>query len=76
MTTAALDRVDEIIAGWLQSPDALDWDNPAGPLFPSGKHAESDLTMTGGGSGDGSSTMTGCAQCTGSLCNGMIIQCH
>ncbi len=75
MTTMAPDRVDEIVAGWLADPDALDWDNsPAGPLFLSG-YAEGDITMTGGGGGDGSTTMTGCALCTGSYCNGQGILC-
>jgi hypothetical protein len=74
MTTAVRERVDEIIAGWLARPEEMGWDGVAGPLFPNG-YAEGDITMTGGGGGDGSSGMTGCLLCTGSICNGMIIHC-
>lgn len=74
MTTATREKVDEIIAGWLTEPGNLDWDSAAGPLFLS-SYAENDLTMTGGGGGDGSTTMTGCAECTGSLCHGLAVYC-
>lgn len=76
MPTLTPERADDIIAGWLTGTDVVDgWDNPAGPLFISGKYAEADVAMTGGGGGDGSYGDTGCAMCTGSFCGMYIIQC-
>jgi len=61
MPTATLttDLADEIIAGWRSGTILEGWDNPAGPLFPAGKYAEHEITMTGGGT-------TRCSSCTGS----------
>jgi Family of unknown function (DUF6229) len=47
MTTVELVRAEELVAAW-RVGDA-DVDNPAGPLFSGGEHAEADITMTGPG---------------------------
>jgi hypothetical protein len=75
MPTMAPEQADEIITGWLAGIDLQGWDNPAGPLFISGKYAEADITATGGGGTEASGGMTGCGMCTGSYCNGLIIHC-
>lgn len=75
MTTQTLDRAEELIARWLDDTVALDdTNNPAGPLYLGGKHVEYEITATGGGT-IGSAGLTGCGQCTGSICNGMHIRC-
>lgn len=77
MPTLTPERADDIIAGWLAGTEVVDgWDNPAGPLFVGGKYAEADITMTGSGGGAYQSYgATGCAMCTGSYCDGWIINC-
>lgn len=69
-TTLAPERADEIITRWLDGTDPVDgWDSPAGPLFMSGKYAEYEITLTGGGGVPfPSGGVTGCGQCTGSIC--------
>jgi hypothetical protein len=47
MSTLELVRAEEIVAAW-RAGLATD-DNPAGPLFSGGEHAEADITMTGPG---------------------------
>ncbi|MEV0731538.1 DUF6229 family protein [Polymorphospora sp. NPDC050346] len=75
MSTLAPERADEIIKSWLTGTELVDgWDNPAGPLFLGGIYAEADITATGGG-GTGSISVTGCAWCSGSICNGRRILC-
>ncbi|BCJ70109.1 MULTISPECIES: DUF6229 family protein [Polymorphospora] len=65
MSTLAPERADEIIESWLTGTAPVDgWENPAGPLFNSGRYAEYDITATGGGGGI--TTHTGCGPCTGS----------
>jgi hypothetical protein len=76
MPTQAPERPDEIITTWLDGNDPIDgWDNPAGPLFLSGKHAEYEITATGGGGAASSMGMSHCGPCTGSFCNGISIEC-
>lgn len=75
MPTMAPERADEIVNGWLGGTDLQGWDNPAGPLFVSGKYAEADITMTGGGGTEGSYGVTGCGMCSGSYCGGMYYMC-
>ncbi len=75
MAALTLDRTEELIARWLDDTVALDDpENPAGTLYLGGKHVEYDITATGTGP-IGSSTVTGCGMCTGSICNGRRIQC-
>ncbi len=75
MPTLAPERAEELVAWWLDDTVALDdVDNPAGPLFLGGKHVQYEITATGGPAIQ-SKTVTGCATCTGSICNGLIIQC-
>jgi hypothetical protein len=47
MSTLELMRAEEIVAAWRAGES--DVDNPAGPLFTGGEHAEADITMTGPG---------------------------
>jgi hypothetical protein len=48
MPTLAPELTDEILAEWLRSTDEPDpVDDPAGPLFTSGRYAMSEITMTG-----------------------------
>lgn len=76
MPTLAPERADELITSWLDGTEPVDGsDNPAGPLFLSGRYAEYEITMTGGGGAAPSRGATGCGMCTGSVCNGGNIHC-
>jgi hypothetical protein len=45
--TPAVEQAEAIVAGWRGGlAPAEGWDSPAGPLFPSGEHAETDITMS------------------------------
>jgi len=51
MPTIAPERAEQIVAAWRDSVVPADgWENPSGPLYPSGKYAEADITMTWPGS--------------------------
>lgn len=39
---------EKIAGGWRGHEPVVGWDSPAGPLYPSGSHAEADLTLTAG----------------------------
>jgi hypothetical protein len=59
MPTVTAERAEEIVVGWRTADLPVDgWDNPAGPLFPGSDFAESEITMTGGG--------TRCSGCSAS----------
>jgi hypothetical protein len=75
MATMITETVDDILAGWLQSPETAGWDSPAGPLFLGGRFAESDIVMDTSSAAAVSAGNTGCAQCTGSVCRGLRILC-
>lgn len=48
MPTIAPERAEQIVAGWRSGVAPVDgWENPSGPLYPSGEYAEADITMTG-----------------------------
>ena len=50
MPTLAPELTDEILAEWLRDLDEPDpVDDPAGPLFISGRYTAADITMTGTG---------------------------
>jgi len=70
MPVLAPERPMTLVESWLEF-DTVDA-GPAGPLFVGGRHAESEITMTGGGAGCGTSYnsggMTGCTWCSGSYC--------
>lgn len=61
MSTIELVRAEELVAGWRSGE--FD-DNPAGPVFIGGRHAEADITMTGTGGSGRCGTV-----CTGSMTN-------
>lgn len=45
MPTLTLDQAETIVTGWRTGFQPVeDWQNPAGPLFPSGQYAEADIT--------------------------------
>jgi hypothetical protein len=47
MMTIAPERAEQVVAGWRAGLVAVDgWENPSGPLYPSGKYAEADITMS------------------------------
>jgi hypothetical protein len=45
MQTVADIRAEELIASWRTGGSLDGFENPAGPLFPGGEFAESELTM-------------------------------
>lgn len=48
MPTIAPERAEQIVAAWRGGVEPVDgWENPSGPLYPSGAYAEADITMTG-----------------------------
>lgn len=63
MSTLELIDAEEIVAGWRAGEAA---DNPAGPLFTSGRHAEADITMTG--PGESGRCGTGCTHSGNRIC--------
>ena len=45
MRTLGMRQVEQVVAGWRGAGEPVEgWESPAGPLFPSGEHAEADLT--------------------------------
>lgn len=45
MHTVTLQAANDIVAGWRAGETLNGWENPAGPLFTSGKYAEHELTL-------------------------------
>jgi hypothetical protein len=69
MSTLALDRAAEVVAGWRTDDDSPD--NPAGPLFTGGAFTEQEITMTGG-----SPSWSGCTISLGGSCDEHLCVCE